>query len=206
MTIVGVPDAVVQERIDVHPEPTVVAEAHAGDEESAIFSLEEEERAVTIGAQEVAMVAAERHDLRLLPHQTPEVLAKAAEDLAVLAVFFDHLVDGGEDLLRALARLLARHCAVDATFEYVGDTSERLLAVGLGDFDRLLGEDALEVTDDVLGELGEENFECGLHDCRDLVSLRLHPLNVAFVKHTTLGELGDGLVASLSCRVLHDPE
>ncbi len=33
MTILGVPDVVVRERIDVHLEPTVVVEVHVGDEE-----------------------------------------------------------------------------------------------------------------------------------------------------------------------------
>ena len=183
MPILGIPDVVVVEWVDVHLELTVVVEVHISNEESTILPFEEEESSVPVGTEKVAVVATESHDLTLLPRETLQVLAESAEDSPERCVQ-NHLVDGNQRLLRRCAQLLTPCGVVDATRENVGGGSKRVCAVGLAELHRTIGENSLEATDDVLGELGECFLDRSLYRSTELVALSPHTLLIASVQYS----------------------
>jgi hypothetical protein len=170
--ILGVPDGVALKRAHVDAEPAIITDVHVGNKEFVLrFSLEQEERPVAVASQKFAIleIATKHYDLRFLPAEPTEVFAEAAEDLSVGAVF-DHLVDGCQFFLCWFAPF-PRNRSVDTGFEYLGGTPERLRAVVLRDFDRLLAKDPAETTPNrILGELDEDFFDRDFDCRRDLAS------------------------------------
>ena len=199
MPALGRPHVVVRETAREHPELAIVIEDHVRNEE--LFSnLEEEEGAVTVRAEPLAVLLHELGDLGLSEAETVEVIAHTAEDLGEGAVL-DHLVDGDLSLLRRFRFHIATvflEVAVNPAGEGVLRFRDGLLAVRFVELQSFGTGDELDDAGDVIGDLGKLLLDQGADGCDNFVAACPHTLDVLLVENTVSGELAKRGAGSLA--------
>lgn len=138
-TSVATPHAAAREAVDVGARPLARIQKHDRNEE-LVTNFEEEEGGVALFSQPFLVVADEGDDLFLGETQIVKLSVEAAEDVFEVTIFGHFMnLDGGSRFgFPGDIKTPVFEVGVDAPGKNFGGLSDRLLAAGGGDDDRLV--------------------------------------------------------------------
>lgn len=206
-TILGTPDEVVREAIDVGVERAIGVDEHVSNEE-LFANLEQEERAVAVRAEPLAMVLDELNDLSLREAQRIQVGSETAVDLLEGSVL-GHLVN-----LNVLGfRWVAFHVgvpvdevAVEVAVEEVTCFCDDFVSVSRTEGERFRSRDKPEAVRGILSHFREEVCDELLSFSGHMVASPENPLHVFTIECSVLFQFGNGGFGTLASGVFDDSD
>lgn len=205
--ILGTPDEAEREAKDAGDERATGADAHAGNEEF-IANFEQEERAVAIRAEPLAMVLDELNDLSLRETQRIQIGSETAVDLLEGSVL-GHLMNLDVLGFRWVAfdvGFPVPEIAVEIAIEEASRFSDDFRPVGRVKGERFRTRDELQAVSSIFSHFREEVSDELLSFSRHMVASPENPLHVFTIECSVLFQFGNGGFSTLASGVFDDSD